>query len=191
MPDLGSFGVAQREYAPSGDPDTFSFFGERFTVPGKIPPMLMLQLGAATTGKIDEGEGFAALWEALRCCLTVPGDTPDGSGFDRFYKLAVRHAADFDDLMALVMKLFEGQAARPTERQPASSAGLSPTGETTSSSPLDILASPVKQAIGPDMTQYLQARAAADQQLAEATAQRSSWPPPGMTSVDAVTRRAG
>jgi hypothetical protein len=72
MPSLGTFGAAVREFDPDGERDTFDFFGTTFVVEGVIPPMLMLQLGAAMTGKIGDIEGNAAMWEALRTALTKP-----------------------------------------------------------------------------------------------------------------------
>ena len=122
MADLGEFGAALREL--EGERDTFSFFGERFTVSQDIPPMLMLQLGAAATGKVEESEGLAAMWEAMRCSL---GDDE----FARFYKLAVSKRADLESLMRLTFKLFEAQGGRPTQEPQGSSPGLS----TTSLSP--------------------------------------------------------
>lgn len=120
---LGSFGAAVKEL--DGEPDTFDFFGEKFVVHGTIPPMLMLQLGAAASGKIPDEEGYAAMWESMRCSLTQATEdgTPDGSQFDRFYKLAVSQNDDIEDLMRLAFALFEAQAGRPTVEQPTSSAG--------------------------------------------------------------------
>lgn len=145
MAYLGSFGAAMREVNPQAEKDTFAFFDQTFTVHGVIPPMLMLQLGAAATGKIDEQEGLAAIWEAMHWSLTKPAHevagedgktTPvpeDPSEFDRFYRLAVAQCCEIESLLELAMKLFEAQAGRPTERQPSLPAGLSPT--STSSRP--------------------------------------------------------
>ena len=137
MADLGDFEAAVREVDPAAEQDTFRFCGEHFTVAGEIPPMLMMQLGAAATGKIDEAEGFAAMWEALRCSLTVPeqGDTPaDKTPFDRLYKLAVSQGVDLQVVMRLVFKLFEAQGGRPTKRALDSSPGASSTSPSTSPS---------------------------------------------------------
>lgn len=140
---LGEFGAAQKEAV--GETDDFGFFDEEFKVTGAIPPMLMLQLAASATGKIDEAEGMAAMWEALRCSLTVPAVTrpahddekPDehgnitvpenGDQFNRLYKIAVEKQCDIESLMRLVFALFEAQGGRPTRRASASSPGLSPT----------------------------------------------------------------
>jgi hypothetical protein len=130
---LGEFGAAQREL--EGPTDDFGFFGETFTVLGAIPPMLMLQLAASATGKIDESEGLAAMWEALRCSLTKPPHAgedgveipADPAQFNRLYKMAVERNCDLDPLMRLVFALFEAQSGRPTQPVPASSPGQSPT----------------------------------------------------------------
>ncbi|GAA2516664.1 hypothetical protein [Winogradskya humida] len=141
MTNLGSFGAAARELDPAAEKDTFNFFDKKFEVVGIIPPMLMVQLGAATTGKIDDQEGLGAMWEAMRCSLTRPevetqpaDDRPqtaatpaDESQFVEFYKLAVAKVCDIDELMRLAMALFEGQAGRPTEEPAGSFAGPSTT----------------------------------------------------------------
>ena len=137
--DLGSFGAALRELDDDREPDTFVFCGEEFAVVDRIPSMLMLQLGASVTGKVPEAEGLTAMWEALRCSLTVParGDAPaDGSGFDRFYKLAVERRAYIEDIMKLTFALFEAEAGRPTGRPADSHVG--PSSTSPSSSPSSI-----------------------------------------------------
>lgn len=144
MSHLGSFGAAVRELDPASL-DTFEFFGEEFTVTGVIPSMLMLQLGASATGKIEEAEGLAAVWEAMRCSLTTPekqvtgndGVTTvpaDGSEFSRFYKLAVAHCCELEDLMRLTNALFEAQSGRPTEGPQGSLPGPSSTSPSSSTS---------------------------------------------------------
>ena len=132
MANLGSFGAAVREADPRAEKDTFEFCGEQFEVKGEIPPMLMLQLGAAASEKIEQTEGMAALWEAMRCSLTSESD---GSEFQRFYKLAVTNYVGLEDLIALAMALFEAQAGRPTVQQPASLGGPLPTSPSSSTSP--------------------------------------------------------
>lgn len=141
---LGEFGAAQREL--DGEPDDFVFFDETFVVLGSIPAMLMLQLAAAATGKIDESEGMAAMWEALRCSLTKPATTKineageyekieaDGEQFNRLYKIAVERNCEIDALMRLVFKLFEVQGGRPTQPASGSSRGPSPTSPSSSTS---------------------------------------------------------
>lgn len=131
MGHLGSFGAAVKELDPGAEKDTFDFFGETFTVAGVIPPMLMLQLGAASTGKIDEQEGLAALWETMRCSLDAD---EGGDQFDRLYKLAVAKRCDLEDLMRLAMMLFEAQAGRPTEEPQGSFPGPSRTSPSSSTS---------------------------------------------------------
>lgn len=140
MGHLGEFGAAARELV--GEKDEFGFFGETFTVVGSIPSVLMLQLGASATGKIDETDGLAAMWEALRCSLTTPKTTAeDGSEveadpvqFNKFYKLAVENSCELDGIMRLVFALFEAQGGRPTQPVSASSPGQPPTSLSSSTS---------------------------------------------------------
>ncbi|MER7164496.1 hypothetical protein ABT336_00235 [Micromonospora sp. NPDC000207] len=145
MASLGTFGAARREVeevAGTAEPTTFDFCGETFTVQGRIPAMLMLQIGAASTGRVEETEGLVALWEAMRVSLTIPerqqadGETvpADPAAFQRLYRLAVAQAVDLDELMRLAMALFEAQAGRPTERQPDSPDGLPSTSTSSSAS---------------------------------------------------------
>lgn len=141
MAHLGTFGAAQREARKDAEKDTFDFCGEQFVMEGEIPPMLMIQLGAAATGKIEEQEGFGAIWEVMRCGLTVPERAEDGkaipedaSGFQRFYRLAVARCVPLEELIRLAMALFEAQAGRPTEQRPESSAGSLPTSTSSRSS---------------------------------------------------------
>jgi hypothetical protein len=137
---IGDFGAAQHEL--TGEQDEFGFFGETFHVVGAIPAVLMLQLGAAATGKIDESEGFAAMYEALRCSLTKPASTADDgseipaddSQFTKIYKLAVEKNCELESLMRLVFTLFEVQGGRPTQPVPASLPGRSPTSPSSNSS---------------------------------------------------------
>ena len=131
MAHLGSFAAARREVEPRTEWDDFDFCGEKFVVTGDIPSMLMLQLAASTTGKVDETEGMAAMWEAFRTAL---GD----KGFAKFYKLAVAESVDVEDIMRVVFALFEAQAGRPTQEAPASSPGplnISPSSSISSSHP--------------------------------------------------------
>lgn len=140
MSRLGEFAAAQREL--SGEKDDFVFCGETFTVEQSIPAVLMLQLGAATTGKVEETEGFAAIWEALRCSLTVPKRTdPDGvdveadpAPFNRLYKLAVDNGVELEALMRLVFALFEAQSGRPTQQVSGSLPGPASTSPSSSTS---------------------------------------------------------
>lgn len=142
MSHLGSFGAAMREIDPEAEKDTFDFFAESFTVYGNIPPVIMLQLGAAATEKIEETEGLGAMWEAMRCSLTKPEHEKDGekvaadaSQFQRWYKLAVSKCDELEDLMELAMKLFQAQAGRPTGQRSTSADGSLPTSTSSKSSP--------------------------------------------------------
>ncbi len=121
MGHLGSFAAAKHELSRKPeDVDTFDFGGEKFSVVGELPAMLMLQLAASTTGKIGETEGLAAMWEALRTGL---GDKE----FNRLFRLAVDYNADLEDVMRLVFALFEAQGGRPTEAASDSPPGPSST----------------------------------------------------------------
>jgi hypothetical protein len=140
MSHLGSFGAAVREVDQTVECDTFEFMGETFTVYGVIPPMLHLQIGAAATDKIEEAEGLAAIWEAMRCSLAKP-ETVDGDGriipadeseFKRFYRLAVAKRCALEELLRLTFALFEAQAGRPTEEPQGSSPGRSSTSPSSS-----------------------------------------------------------
>lgn len=137
---LGSFGAAVRELDPDAERDTFDFFGTEFTVHDVIPPMLMLQLGAAMTGKVGDVEGNAAMFEALRCALTRPGTDDvgrDESQFDRFYRLAVDLKCTTNELIKLVFALLGGQVDLPTEQLPDLPDGQLPTSASSSSSASD------------------------------------------------------
>jgi hypothetical protein len=144
MAKLGTFGAAVREFDPDGERDEFEFFGQTFEVRGVIPPMLMLQLGAAIAGKIGDMEGNAAMWQALRCALSTPeqqdGDktTPsDESQFDRFYLLAVNKRCDIDTLISLVWSLVGAQGGKATAPLPTSPDGQPITSTSSSSSASD------------------------------------------------------
>jgi hypothetical protein len=141
MAKIGSFGAAAREFDPDIERDTFDFFDQEFVVEGVIPAMLNLQMGAALTGKIDEMEGNAAVWQALRCALSKPehrvGDVTipaDEAQFERFYGLAVARNCELNELLKLALSLFGAQAGKAREQQPTSPDGPQPT-STSSSSP--------------------------------------------------------
>lgn len=154
---IGEFGAAKREL--SGEKDDFVFCGELFDVQQPMPPVLAIQLGAAVSGKIDETEGYAAVWEAFRISLTVPEfhrlaatdewedaeEDADGNKiirvpeddalFRKWVGLATRNHVELDELIKLVMGLFEAQTGRPTRQAPGSSAGqpsISPSSNTSS-----------------------------------------------------------
>lgn len=139
---LGSFGAALREINPDADADTFDYFGETFTVHGFLPPILMMQLGAAVTGASTEAEGMAAMWEAMRCALTKPAragedgtETPeDDEQFQRFRHLAVVNRDQLDSLMRLTYAVYGQQAGRPTGQRSSSSAGPLPASTSSRSS---------------------------------------------------------
>jgi hypothetical protein len=142
MASLGEFDAAVREINDTGERDTFRFGGSEFTVVGNIPAMLMLQLGAAAGSGVEDVEGMAAIWEALRRSLTKSAHTDengkdipaDDVEFQRFFKLALDRESQLDELMKLTFKLFEAQSGRPTEQAPDSSAGPSSTSPSSSAS---------------------------------------------------------
>lgn len=127
MGDLGSFGAALKELDPNAEKDTFTYFGEKFEIVSVLPPVLMFQLAAAMTGKVDETEGMGALWQAYRIAL---GD----DGFNRFYKLAVDRKDSNEGLMTVAMAIYQNDAGRPTVQPSDSSAGLSSVSPSSSPS---------------------------------------------------------
>ena len=150
MAHLGDFGAAVKELDRTADRDTFAFFGERFQIVDELPPMLIFQLAASMTGKVEETEGLAAMWESLRTSLdespldewTEAGPDPRPQPlrqFNTFYKLAVEKKADLQSLMELVMSLFQAAGGdRPTVQVSDSARGqltTSPSLNTSSSTP--------------------------------------------------------
>jgi hypothetical protein len=79
MSHLGSFGSAVRELDPNAEKDEFNFFGEKFVVEGVIPPVLMVQTGAAFMGRIDTMEGFAAMWSAMWTSSSAGTNSPSST----------------------------------------------------------------------------------------------------------------
>jgi hypothetical protein len=142
MASLGDFDAAVREVTDTGERDTFRFGGVEFTVVGNIPAVLMLRLGAAAASGVEDIEGLAAVWEALRRSLTAPAytdengkDIPaDDAEFERLFKLALDRETELDELMKMTFKLFEAQSGRPTVQAPASSDGPPSTSPSSSAS---------------------------------------------------------
>jgi len=141
---LGDFDAAVKELDPGAEKDTFTFFGKKFEIIGQLPPMLVFQLGATMTGKVDETEGMAALWEAYQVTLGA-------EAFGKFYRLAVEKKADEQSLMELVMSIFEASGGeRPTVQVPVSPVGqlpTSPSSSTSSTHPALVGLTPVSQAL--------------------------------------------
>jgi hypothetical protein len=128
MPFLGDFGAAVKELDPNAERDAFGFFGEKFEIVADLPAVLVLQIGAFATGKVDETEGMGAMWSALEISL---GEDE----FARFYKLAVAKRADVRSLMELVMSIFQAASGeRPTVQVPDSPVGQLPTSPSSSTS---------------------------------------------------------
>jgi hypothetical protein len=146
MAHLGDFGAAVRELDPRAERDTFSFFGERFEIVDELPPMLVFQLAASMTGKVEETEGLAAMWESLRVSLDQTLDEWTGDGpdprpeplrqFNTFYRMAVEKKADLPSLMQLVMSLFQSAGGdRPTVQVSDSQPGQLTTLPSSNTSP--------------------------------------------------------
>lgn len=129
MSHLGDFGAAVNELDPNAEKDTFSFFGEKFEIVDELPPMLIFQLAASMTGKVEETEGMGAMWSALEISLGK-------DEFGRLYKLAVEKRADIQSLMELVMTLFQASGGeRPTVQVSDSPVGQLPTSPSSNTSP--------------------------------------------------------
>lgn len=128
MAFLGDFGAAVKELDPTTEKDSFKFFGETFEIVDELPAVLVLQIGAFMTGKVEETEGMGAMWSALEASL---GEAE----FARFYKLALAKRADVQTLMELVMSIFQAVGGeRPTVQVPDSPVGESPTSPNSSTS---------------------------------------------------------
>lgn len=125
---LGDFGAAVAELDPNTEKDSFTFFGETFEVVDELPAVLILQIGAFMTGKVEETEGLGAMWSALEVSLGA-------DGFAKFYKLALTKRATIESLMELVMSIFQAvDGDRPTVQVPDSPVGVSPTSPSSSTS---------------------------------------------------------
>jgi hypothetical protein len=131
MAKLGDFGAAIQELDPNAEKDTFTFFGEEFEVVADLPPMLVFQLAAGMTGKVDENEAMGAMWTALSISL--------GDRFNEFYRLTVTKGADIPSLMELVMTIFQASGGeRPTVQvsdSPPGQSATSPSSNTLPSAP--------------------------------------------------------
>lgn len=143
MAHLGDFGAAVKALDPNQEKDTFTYFGESFEIVDALPPMLVFQLAAAMTGKVDETEGMAALWELFRIAL---GD----DGFNRLYKLAVNKRDSTEDLMQVAMSIYQNDAGRPTVQPSVSSDGPSNTSPSTSPSSTTTASEPMLELVGRD-----------------------------------------
>lgn len=132
MGSLGDFGAAVAELDPNAEKDSFTFFGETFEIVAELPAVLVLQLGAFMTGKVEETEGLGAMWSALEISLGT-------EAFAQFYKVAITKRATVESLMELVMSIFQTVGGeRPTVQVPDSPVGVSPTlpsSSTSSSTP--------------------------------------------------------
>lgn len=164
MSNLGSFGAAVRELDPGAEADTFEFFGHEFTVVGTVPSILMFELSAAATGRINSVQGMSAAYAIFEAALTKPATAepgPDGkapkladgddSEFQRFRQTAVANACGQSELAELAMVLYTAQLGRPTRGLPDSSPGqstTSPSSNSSSSAPAYAGLTPVAELIG-------------------------------------------
>ena len=126
MANLGEFGAAARDAAPDGEPDTFTFYGETFTVKQRIPSMPMLRFAdvAQRGAQAEELEGMAAMYRLITSCIV----TEDVA---RFEQTADEHDCDAEELMEVCGTLYRAVAGRPTQRPSASADGSSTTTESS------------------------------------------------------------
>lgn len=123
---IGEFGAAAREEDSNVEPDTFTFYGETFTVAERVGAMPLLRFAAVAEAgtQAEELAGLAAMHELMRDCLAA-GDWP------RFQKVAADNKAEADELMEVCGAVYAAVTGRPTRRPSASVDGSS---ETTGSS---------------------------------------------------------
>lgn len=126
MPDLGELGAAAAEADEQGEPTTFSFHGERFTLPARIGSLPLMQFAAAAEAdvNIESMQGKASVYALIRAVVD-PGDWP------RFEKTANAHAADTAELLDVCTAVLVHFAGRPTVRPSDSSDGPPATTENS------------------------------------------------------------
>lgn len=126
--NLGSFGAVVEEITAPDEPDTFTFYGETFTVAQHVGALPLMRFAAAarTGAGSDDLAGLSAMYDMIRDCL-APGD------FERFDSVATANKADGATILAVCSAVYEALAGRPTTPQSTSSAGQRPT--TKSSQP--------------------------------------------------------
>jgi hypothetical protein len=141
--NIGDFGAAVREVkkARSGDPDTFTFYGETFRIADEIGVMPLMEFAAAASSGLDsaEVEGMAAMYAMLADCLADEERDENGklvrpAEFPRFRQVAKQHKADGDTLLAVCTRVYEVVSGRPTEQPSDSSDGQSSTSPSSSPS---------------------------------------------------------
>lgn len=129
MGSLGEFGTAARDVDPDLEPDTFTFYGETFTVKPQVSAMPLLKFAdvAQRGTQAEELEGMAAMYRLITSCI-VDDDVA------RFEKVADDHDCQADELMEVCGKLYVAIAGRPTQRPSVSADGSSTTSESSKES---------------------------------------------------------
>jgi hypothetical protein len=135
VPDLGDFSdfEAAADLAEQVEPDTFTIYGQQFTVAEQVSgiPLMRLAKVAATSDQIlkhgtpeeiaaAEMTGLGAMYDFLEQVL-IPGD------FDRFCHVATAHRMSDEALYKIGQHLYGVISSRPTTRQSNSSSGQPPT----------------------------------------------------------------
>jgi hypothetical protein len=94
------------------------FAGERFTVADKIGLMPLMRFAKVAKAGVDSADlaGLAALYDLLAQCIA-------DADWARFEAAADKSHADGEELMAVIGKVFEALAERPTSRPSVSSDG--------------------------------------------------------------------
>ena len=143
---VGDFGAAKAELARQGEPDTFLFFGETFTVAAEVGGMPLMEFAAAADAGVDSDSlaGLAAMHAMIEDCLV------DGE-WSRFKTAAKRNKASADLLMDVCAKLYEVISGRPTE-SPSGSAGgpsmTSPSAKPPSTRAASLGLVPISELVG-------------------------------------------
>ncbi len=135
MAKLGSFGAVQKTVdsaqGKKREPDTFDFYGEKFTVVQAVPSALPLMQFAAAMAAADEDdasinmEALGAMYNMLRYCLP-PAEWP------RFEKLAMKNGAGVEELLPITQAVWESvNKSDPTEGPSSSPGGPSTTSHSS------------------------------------------------------------
>lgn len=142
MPDLGDFSdfTAAADAAEQTEPDTFTLYGETFTVADQVStiPLMRLAKVATTSNDIEKHGSPEEIAAAERVALAALHDfieqTLAPGEFARFCEVAVAHRMGDDALWTLGQTLYGVISGRPTKRpssslsgQPPTSPGLKPT----------------------------------------------------------------
>ena len=101
---------------------TVEFAGEEFAMADRIGLMPLMRFAKTAKAGADtqDLDGLVAMYDLLEQCID-PADWP------RFQETANRERADGEQLMAVVGKVFQALAARPTRRSSDSSDGPTTT----------------------------------------------------------------